>query len=179
MAQEQTALLSGASQCWRTTARSRHGALLPKSLWHTLVPGEIPLCPPLGLFDQIGDFAVEAWDYAAAVHCDIPPLAVFDNGFDGAGLQAWEAFYNKQHPGFLLLRFLKMSSEWGKCDRWFVGKYSVKPTDEAMRKLIDSCSIPERKLLHDTCTYLLKGEDEKKAIVATKSNRFAKYLLSL
>ena len=88
-----------------------HGALLPKSLWHTLVPGEIPLCPPLGLFDQIGDFAVEAWDCAAAVHCDIPSLAVFDNGFDGAGLQVWEAFYNKQHPGFLLLRFLKMSSE--------------------------------------------------------------------
>lgn len=155
-----------------------HGALLPKNLWHTLAPGEIPLCPPLGLMSQIGDLAVEAWDYAAAATADISSLAVFANGFDGQGWAVWEAFDSKQHAGFLLLRFLKMSNEWGKCDRWFVGNYEIEPTVAAMRQLVDSCSPSERKLLHNTCAYLLQDQVEKDKIIAAKNNRLAKYLLS-
>jgi hypothetical protein len=123
--------------------------------------------------------AVEAWDYAAAGAANIPSLAVFAKGFDGQGWAVWEAFDSKQHVGFLLLRFLKMSSEWGKCDRWFVGNCRVEPTEVAMKELVDSCSCAEQKLLHDTCTYLLKDQAEKDRMIAKRNNRFAEYILSL
>lgn len=123
-----------------------HLALLPKDQWPLLMPGKLDeVYPPLGGFRFIGDAAVEAWDYAAALAADIPVLAVFDRGFNGAGWQVWESFHAHQHPGFALLRFLGMSSAWGQCDRWLVGDAAIPDGEEALASLMLQCSLIERK----------------------------------
>ncbi|XHX78973.1 MAG: hypothetical protein RBJ76_03280 [Stenomitos frigidus ULC029] len=124
-----------------------HLALTPKDQWHLLEPGSLTTSPPLGDFALIGDAAVEAWDYAAALAADVPILTIFRHGFDGNGLQVWEQFDHQMHPGFALLRFLGMSNRWGTCDRWLVGKASVEQTKETFEHLMKSCTFDERKLI--------------------------------
>lgn len=124
-----------------------HLALTPKDQRHLLEPGSLTTSPPLGDFELIGDAAVEAWDYAAGLAADVPILAIFKNGFDGNGLQVWEQFDARLHPGFALLRFLNMSSAWGTCDRWLVGKASVERTKETFDLLMKSCTLDEQKLI--------------------------------
>lgn len=137
-----------------------HMALMPKSQWGDLPTGrwkDDSLYPPLGGFKYLGDAAVEAWDYAAALAADIPELCVFVNGFNGNGLVVWELFDRRKHPGFTLLRFLGMSSAWGRCDRWFVGNTSIEDSREEMERLMMSCSPQERKDLLVAFEFLLKN----------------------
>lgn len=135
-----------------------HMALMPKSRWQELPTGrwaDDTLYPPLGGFKHLGDAAVEAWDYAAALTADIPELCVFDKGFDGNGMAVWELFDERRHPGFTLLRFLGMSSEWGKCDRWFVGDISIEDSEAEMKRLMMTCSQREREDLLRAFEFLL------------------------
>ena len=124
-----------------------HLALTPKDQWQLIQPGALELYPPLGDLREIGDAAVEAWDYAAALSADIPELAVFVKGFDGNGLKVWESFDAKMHPGFTLLRFLGMSSSWGNMDRWFVPSQGIPPGRDGIIDLLELCSRDECKAI--------------------------------
>lgn len=122
---------------------------MPHTRWEDIYP-------PLGSFKHIGDAAVEAWDYAAALAADIPELAVFSNGFNGKGMQVWETFDCGYHPGFTLLRFLGMSSEYGKCDRWFVGDAKLEDGLAAAKQMLDTCTDQEVKAIVQTMTKYAK-----------------------
>lgn len=138
-----------------------HLALTPKADWHLIKPGNITTQIPLGYLAPIGDAAVEAWDYAAAKSADIPELAVFTNGFNGAGWQVWESFDERRHPGFVLLRFLGMSSDWGKCDRWFIGDSRVEDgLQPALRLMMENCTVDECKLILSACKQIIKDSQK-------------------
>ncbi|HEY9750678.1 MAG TPA: hypothetical protein V6C63_18500 [Allocoleopsis sp.] len=93
-----------------------HLALLPKDVWPSLQPGQIEI-QTFGL--ESGDYAVEAWDYAAAIECDIPSLAVFDKGFNDAGWTVWELFDAGIHPGIKMLQDAGMTQNFPVMKRWF------------------------------------------------------------
>lgn len=125
-----------------------HLALQPRSQWDELPCGKWEeIYPPLGHYRYLGDAAVEAWDYAAALAAGIPEICLFQTGFNGNALAVWESFDARCHPGFALLRFLGMSSEWGKVDRWFVGNAAIEDTKKEALRLFMTCSKQERKYL--------------------------------
>lgn len=131
-------------------------SLVPKHKWHRLHPGKLDddLTPPLGDLSSLGDAAVEAWDYAAALSANIPELAVFRQGFNEAGFAVWEAFDQQFHPGFAMLRFLGMSSQWGKCDRWLVGNAQI---SEDVKALVETCTAQEVQAILAYCRMAIAG----------------------
>lgn len=139
-----------------------HLALLPESVWHQVEPGMIPaqIAASMGWLKNLGDFAVEAWDYAAAARANIPSLAVFAKGFGGEDqrLQMWECFERRHHPGFGLLRALDMSREWGQLNRWFIGWHPIPDTDEALYNAMDRLTAQELKALQQAMEKMKNGE---------------------
>lgn len=135
-----------------------HLALTPRDLWSSIGPGTFPSSATLGGLDPIGDSAVEAWDYAAAIAVNIPILSVFKNGFEGQGWLVWERIEVRDHPGFALLKLLGMSSEFGTCDRWYVGDGVRLPVEpEAVAALLLSLPCPEADLIVRWLKELLKN----------------------
>lgn len=133
-----------------------HLALIPRDQWPLLEPGKTPPNPPLGMVSELGDAAVEAWDYAAAIHAEIPILAVFEKGFDGKGYKVMQQIENHNHPGFTLLRFLGLSQKWGTCSRWLIGKATIDSSTETAQKLLKTCTRHEIEVIIKNTQALIK-----------------------
>lgn len=112
-----------------------HLMLLPTEKRRQITPGLLAdemVIQELGDLAPMGDAAVEAWDYAVAKAAGIPELAVFEKGFNGEGWRVWESMTEGFHPGFLLLRALGMSRQYGTCDRWTIPQNVQQLTPESV-----------------------------------------------
>jgi tetratricopeptide (TPR) repeat protein len=91
-----------------------HLALLPKSMWNDLKPGN------LEVETLYGDPGAEAWDYAAAAFTGIPFFVVFTKGFAGQNWDILQLFDLGIHPGIRLLEEGGLASPFPHMRRWFV-----------------------------------------------------------